>query len=194
MPDLKNNLTSSAESKPLSPKKSGKHQHLLIILTIIVICLLGVGIGFSGYFFGYKQGIEMTQLEYNQKIASISSQIPGILTNNQEVKSISGKILTVSENEITFEAAKPAKTLLELNEKVTFKTKINDKTEISSQKMTLPGTDKKNPEPKIETKKLKISDLKKDENAVFYSETDLYGQTEFTAVKIIKNEAPATPK
>lgn len=184
MPEEKTNQ--QPESVIPSTKKHGKGA--MILMTVLGVIVVVLGIAFSGYIMGYRHGQEIVGADYDQKLSELGSFIPGLIPVDQEVKTISGNILTVSDNQITFEGAVPAKSILELNEIATFTAEIDNNAEIISQETSFeqPKQDEP-PEIDIKTEKLSIGDLKEGDVVTFESADDIYGKTEFTAIKVIKN-------
>lgn len=195
----------STQNLTKNPKKIGKGP--MILITVLGIVILVIGIGFSGYILGYRQGEEVTQNDYESKLSEITGVIPGIIPTNQETKSISGTVKSKTDDSIVFETTKIAKSVLDIGKRVDIIAKIDSGTEIVFEKTSFDtGSDpKKPPTVNTETKKLTLGDIKEGDNLTFFCNDELYGKETFTATRVVKvdnsnigmplptPEKPATP-
>ncbi|MBU1118590.1 hypothetical protein KKH43_01765 [Patescibacteria group bacterium] len=169
-------------------QKSGKG--VLILLVTILVITLGVGIGISGYFLGYNHGGRVIAGLYEEKVTELGTALPFIIPVDAEVKSISGTVKTADNDTITFTAMMPAKSLLDYNVEGTYTAKVNGDTELLKEKTTITSSENAPGEVKVDSESITINDLSEGKQIKIYSNSDLYGVTEFTASKVVEVEAP----
>lgn len=157
------------------------------VLLVLIGMLAGVFLGRWLYYEkGYDAGINVCR----EKLSSIGlSQ-----TKAEGTKAASGKILSISENKITFEMYPPADLLQDSSKPSSFTRVgiINDKTAVLSRSLDLervrgvkPGG--KPVSPFVE-KSIPVSDLTSGTIVDVTADTDVVANKEFTVIKVVVNE------
>ncbi|MBU1167091.1 hypothetical protein KKC60_01640 [Patescibacteria group bacterium] len=198
--DDKQNNSPDLSSSPTPPSRKG-NRTLSVFLAMLAVVIAATS--FS-YYAGQRAGLEQGKTEgeksiedkYETKVKEVIAFIPGIISEDQEVKTITGQMKSQDADKITFEAEKPAKSILELNDMATFTATLNSETTIVDSQTTFaaPEADKTAPLIKTDEQKVALSDLKEGDVLTFSSDSDIYGQTSFVATKVVLNTNDGFPK
>lgn len=167
----------------------------MITISIIgfVAITLAVGIGFSGYSLGYSQGQDITSREYESKAQLSSGAIPTIASSD-DVRSITGTIISINDREVQFSALTLSGNFLDAPENTTYTAFIDNTTTLEELKTTFPSSSEDNSGLtgfKRETEKRSISDFSEGDSVTAYSEENIKDITSFSASKIEKHTLPS---
>ena len=154
----------------------------LVIIVVIFITAIGAG----AYYLGYKHGENKTKAEYQEVLESYSELIPGLISSNDKIMTINGKVVKTENNTVYLEANKLTNDLLELNTKMTYEIALTDATKIYPAEkidlLTLFNPDALGESKKRET--LSVSDLKEGNEVRVDATENILGNNKFTAATI----------
>lgn len=156
------------------------------ITLVVIVIIFVVAIGAGAYYLGYKYGESKTKAEYKKVLESYSELIPGLISSDDEIVTINGKVVKTENNTVFLEANKLTNDLLELNTKMTYEVEVADATKIyPAEKIDLMTLF--NPDALRETterENLPISDLKEGDEVRVDATVNILGHDRFTAATI----------
>lgn len=169
------------------------------LLSYVLLVSLIIVVGFACFYLGLKRGVrkgeQVMMIQYEKAIKNNSVIIPGITDSSKEILSISGKITAINDKVLSVEAAKPAASVLELGQKITYKVTVKDDTKIeqmsnpleflstvnnNTNQLTLPTIPK--------NKTLNFSDLKVNQSVTASASTNIRNKTSFEATTIVVSQ------